>query len=111
SRMVAFRFVEVASGSTSAAPRAPVYGALLAAWLDGRTLACGLASHVDGDPLKGIQVMLHRLGGEQGPCLLGMDAEDGPVVGPHEIPGVEPGPVADWVVAFAAGPTPTRGTS
>lgn len=103
SEMGAIRFIDVASGRTLDDRLEPVYGELLAAWLDERTLAYGLATHVDGDPLKGIQVMLHRLGGEQGPCLLGMDAEDGPVVGPHEIPGVEPGPVADWVVAFAAG--------
>src|SRR5690606_41927884 len=103
--------VHVASGRILDDRCEPWYVELLAAWLDDRTLAYGLATLVDGDPLKGVLVILHRPGGEQGPCLLGMAAEDGPVVGPHEIPGVEPGPVADWVVAFAAGPTPTRGTS
>jgi len=101
----AIRFIDVASGDSLPDRLEPVWGEFGAVWLDNRTIAytrmTGPATGTEAT--QNMRVFVRRLGGEDGPAVLGTQAAGGPPFLPQEFPLVFASGTSDWVLGLGAG--------
>ena len=99
------RFIDAATGSFLPDRLEPVWGEFEAQWLDNRTVAyTRMAPPAAGvDEMLNMQVYVHRLGGSDGPSILGSGFAGGPAFVAQEFPNISAVETSDWVIGAGTG--------
>jgi prolyl oligopeptidase len=101
----AIRFLDVATGHFLADKLEPVWGEFETEWLDASTVAYTRMTAEAGtdNALGNMRVYVHRLGGSDGPALLGTGIKDAPAFAPQEFPAAYLPHGSDWAIGLGLG--------